>query len=398
LRKLILHSNCVHQCGPPSRVPESGCRSRVGTRRFGRPFPALLLAAILALAWHGVLRAQGEPQTESDPFELYEQGRTSLKSGEYDKAIKAFSSALEFFEPDDRNAHVVMLERARTYLEKGELKNSWKEAGRVLEAVDLDGDTRARALQIRGVINFKRRRSRRALKDFTAAIKTEHDDIKLRAESFVGRGTAFINLGKFDRAVSDLNQAISLHPQPALPYALRGLAYLRKDRIERARRDANKALRMNPCKQSAKIANDVLKSLSVHFSGPDRVVVPLDSSGHIFVWVRFGRKGKRHRFLLDTGATYTLVNKSVLQSIQKTATVKRIGNSWGRTADGSVHKTVRYRVKDAFLFNLPLGEIEVHVFSRVSKRITNLLGAKSLKRVSLSIDNQAKKVEIKSNR
>lgn len=366
--------------------------------RFGRPFPALLLVAILALAWHGVLRAQGEPRTKGDPFELYEQGRTSLKSGEYDKAIKAFSSALEFFEPDDRNAHVVMLERARTYLEKGELKNSWKEAGRVLEVVDLDGDTRARALQIRGVINLKRRLPRRALKDFTAAIKTEHDDIKLRAESFVGRGTAFINLGKFDRAVSDLNQAISLHPQSALAYALRGLAYLRKDRIERARRDANKALRMNPSKQSAKIANDVLKSLSVHFSGPDRVVVPFDPSGHIFVQVRFGRKGKRHRFMLDTGATHTLVSRSVLQSIRKTAAVKKIGNSRVRTADGSVHKIVRYRVKDAFLFNLPLGEIEVHVLSRGGQRLTNLLGAKSLKRVSLSIDNQAKKVEIKSNR
>jgi len=65
------------------------------------------------------------------------------------------------------------------------------------------------------------------------------------------------------------------------------------------------------------------------------------------------------------------------------------------TADGSLHVVSRYKVKDVFLYNLPLGEIEVHVFSGNRKTFANLLGAKSLKGVSISLDTNAKKVEIR---
>ena len=58
------------------------------------------------------------------------------------------------------------------------------------------------------------------------------------------------------------------------------------------------------------------------------------------------------------------------------------------------HKVTRYKVKTAFLYNLPLGEIEVHVFDGKIKRVTNLLGIRSLGNVAVSIDNASRKAEI----
>ena len=71
-----------------------------------------------------------------------------------------------------------------------------------------------------------------------------------------------------------------------------------------------------------------------------------------------------------------------------------IGKGMVTIADGSSHKVTRYKVKTAFLYNLPLGEIEVHVFDRKIKRVTNLLGIRSLGNVAVSIDNAGRKAEI----
>ena len=64
------------------------------------------------------------------------------------------------------------------------------------------------------------------------------------------------------------------------------------------------------------------------------------------------------------------------------------------TADGARHSVTRYLVDKAFLYNLPLGQIEVHVFDRSPKGIVNLLGMKSIRSLSVSIDNARRKVTI----
>ncbi len=159
-------------------------------------------------------------------------------------------------------------------------------------------------------------------------------------------------------------------------------------------RTAKQALRLNPDEQTRKIAEKVLQELSVSASGPSRVSVSMGAHGHIFVQVSFSKNGKPHRFLLDTGATYSLIDRDLLAEISHETEVKQIGKGMVSTADGAVHTVTRYKVKTAFLYNLPLGEIEVHVFDKKGKRITNLLGAQSLRSVSVSIDNQERKVEI----
>jgi predicted aspartyl protease len=115
----------------------------------------------------------------------------------------------------------------------------------------------------------------------------------------------------------------------------------------------------------------------------------------VFVQVRFGAGGKPRRFLLDTGATQSLISKDLMESIRKETQVTPLGQGRAMTADGATHPVTRYLVKDAFLFNLPLGDIEVVVFSGKQPTYANLLGANSLKQLSISINTASRKAEIR---
>ncbi len=201
-------------------------------------------------------------------------------------------------------------------------------------------------------------------------------------------------MGNFDKAVSDLNKAIELDPTSGFAYAGRGLAYLRQDKIDSARRDGEKALSLHPDEETRTIAEKILSEMSVSASGPLSVVVPINEGGHVFVQVRFRKNGTPHRFLLDTGATFTLIDRDLLEEIKRDVQVKEVGKGMVAIADGSRHKVTRYKVKTAFLYNLPLGEIEVHVFDGKIKRVTNLLGIRSLGNVAVSIDTASRKAEI----
>ncbi len=325
---------------------------------------------------------------------LFEKGKQHLKTGHYDQAVSAFSEALNSVEYDGRNAHVVRLARAQAYFSKGDFKSAYKDLDEILGSDGIEGELLASGLQLRGVLNLRQGRTSRALRDFTAAIKTAHENDSLRSVCFANRGIAFINLGNFDNAVSDLNKAIELDSKSSFAYAGRGLAYLRKDKVESARRDGEKALSLNPDEDTRKIAEKVLREMSVSASGPLSVIVPINEGGHIFVQVRFRKNGTPHRFLLDTGATFTLIDQDLLEEIKHEAEVTEIGKGMVSIADGSRHKVTRYKVRTAFLFNLPLGEIEVHVFDRKIKRVTNLLGMRSLGNVAVSIDSAGRRAEI----
>lgn len=346
---------------------------------------AVLIASVFA-----VVTARAE-----DPFRLFEEGKENLETGDYDHAVRAFSGALKLFDAGDRNAQVVRLARAQAHYRMGQLDLASKDVSAVLGSPGLDGENRAGALQLRGIVNSKRNREEQALYDFTEAIKTRHGDMRLRASSFANRGMTFIALGRVDEAVSDFNKAIELNPNYAFAYAGRGHAYLRKDNIAAARHDTETALSLNPDAETAKIAEKVLKSLSVDFTGSDRVSVPLSEQGHVFVQMRFGKGGVPRRFMLDTGATYTVIGREALESISRETHVQPLGTARVMTADGTLHDVLRYAVKDAYLFNFPLGEIEVLVLGTRRKPGPNLFGARSFKNIAISIDASTGKAEIR---
>ncbi|MFH0822473.1 MAG: tetratricopeptide repeat protein [Pseudomonadota bacterium] len=327
--------------------------------------------------------------------EHYEIGKARMNAGAFSDAADAFSRALDRLDESDHNYWVVLLSRSQAHFRKGDHNSALRDAAGILRSQSSDGLLNASAYHIRGLIHLKTGEDKKAVQEFTAAIKEEHDDDKLRARSFANRGVVFINLGEPDKAISDLNKALDLDPKLSFALASRGLAHLRKDRMDRARLDSEKALSMNPDDQTAMLADRVLRELSVSFSGPDRISVPMNDDGQIFVQVKFSKDGKPYRFLLDTGATHSLVGAELLRKISADAQVKEVGKGKVTVADGSSHRITKYRVSSAFLYNLPLGEIEVLVFDDKHKGASNLLGTKSLRQVSISIDNGAKNAEIR---
>jgi predicted aspartyl protease len=247
---------------------------------------------------------------------------------------------------------------------------------------------------LRGTINLSQGREKKAFEDFTEAISVNHSNNSLRCLSLTNRGVAFVNKGDLESGLRDLNRAVATDSKSSFALAARGLAHLRADKIDLARRDSEQAMAMNPDPSAAKIAEKILRELSVSQSGPQRLTVGLNDNGQVFVQVRFGKHGAPHRFLVDTGATHSVISTKLLNEISRETKVVELGKSRVTLADGSVRAVTRYRVKDAFLFHLPLGDIEVHVFDRKSRGGLNLLGTRSLGSVSISIDNAGRKAEI----
>ena len=346
------------------------------------------IALLVALIW--VTPAQAAEKAGA----LFEKGKTLLNAGQYHQAVQVFSQALEQVQSVGRDTSIVTVARGQAYFGKGDLKSAWKDANAVLNSASADGEAVASALMLRGTIHLSRDRSQEALEDLTTAIKTRHQNTSLRATSFANRGIVHVNLADPDSAISDLNQAIALDPGSAFAYAGRALANLRRDRIDIARQDSEKALSLNPDPQVEKMARMVLNELSVWASGPLTVTVPVNDHGQIFVQVRFARQGAPHRFLLDTGATHTLVDQNLLNEIKRKGKVQAIGRGTVTLADGSKQTVTRYVVKGAFLYHLPLGDIEVQTFEKNIEGTINLLGLRSLANISVSIDGAGKKVEI----
>jgi len=66
------------------------------------------------------------------------------------------------------------------------------------------------------------------------------------AVSYFNRGAAWGKKNQLDRAVADLNEAISIQPNYLLPYNARGIAYLQQCSLDQALSDFNHAIELNP--------------------------------------------------------------------------------------------------------------------------------------------------------
>lgn len=353
-------------------------------------FVAFLAIMVWAGSWSAV--------TAESVVSLFEEGKRLLVTGQSGKSVELFTKALEFVEPQSRNEHIIRIARAKGYLAEGNISGSLKDIGKVLQSDSVDGDLIASALNLRGTIHRKEGRDQRAFEDFTKAIKVPHEDDALRATCFANRGVTSLSMEQPDQAISDLSKAIELNPENSYAYAWRAQAFLQQNDMERAKRDAQTALSLNPDDRSRSVAERVLKEMEIYSASPYEVSVPLAPNGHVFVQVRFSPKGKPYRFLLDTGATTTLVDKNLMEKIRNETDVVETGRGIVRVADGSTHKVIRYRVKSAYLFNLHLGPIDIAVFEKSNQRVMNLLGVGSMQNIAVSIDHSRKIAKIREVR
>jgi tetratricopeptide (TPR) repeat protein len=65
---------------------------------------------------------------------------------------------------------------------------------------------------------------------------------------FINRGVAYNNLGQYQRAIEDYNEAIRQKPDFAYAYNNRGFVYLKQGNKNLGCRDAQKACALGTCK------------------------------------------------------------------------------------------------------------------------------------------------------
>ena len=333
------------------------------------------------------------PLDHSEQF--FQKAKNLLKTGNYQAAIQSLSQALGSFALNNEFTRTALLARAQAYYEKGDTGGAWKDLKEVLDSGSLSGETLASSLNLRALLYLKEAKATRALVDFSSAIKIPHNNDSLKSVTLANRGITFLNMGSFGKAISDFNRAIELDPKSSFNYAARALANLRTDRMEQARRDSETVMTMGPDHQSLRLVNSVLNEINFHKVDEHCIVTRINEDGQIFVQVRFSMNGRPHRFLLDTGATHSLIDKSLLKELSHETRVKEIGKGLVHLADGSSLPVTRYSVENAFLYQLRLGPIQVQTMDRKTKRSFNLLGAGSLKNLSILIDTSHKMVQIK---
>lgn len=85
--------------------------------------------------------------------------------------------------------------------------------------------------------------------DFDGAIAACTEGIRLypqNAQSYSGRGQAFLRKGEFDKAIADCNQAIQLDPTMAEAYCTRGSFHGWNGDFDKAIADCTEAIRLDP--------------------------------------------------------------------------------------------------------------------------------------------------------
>ncbi len=377
-------------------------RDRVGFKNRRLTTVILTAASLIVLLWISGAAAKEEAT------DLFDVGQAHLSNRRYQEAVDAFTQCLLRLGPDSKDASVVLLARAQAYVGKGDLEHAKTDLNRAMSERDQPNEVRVFGLHILGLIHLRKGQVEDAVEAFTKAIKMSHSDYQLRARSFSHRGTVFVRLKEFDKAISDLTKAVELDPASSASYVWRGQAHLNKYELDLAERDAKKALALKPDAETTKLAGQILKEVANpkprdQIPVEDLITLPVDPNGHVVVRVGFKKDGTRYPFMLDTGATHSLVGNELLNKIKQEADVKVIGQAKVRTADGAVHVVTRYLVNNAYLLNsdgsggMPLGQIEIHSFGGSTRALTNLLGVKSLQQISFSIDTSRRVIELRRN-
>lgn len=354
-------------------------------------FPLLAFIILFVISVFNPNKANGLDQ----PEHFFKDAKHLLKSGDYQGAIQSLSKALGSLALNNEFSRTALLARAQAYYEKGDLNSAFRDLNEVLGHEGLSGETLASCMNLRALLNLKQGKMSRALEDLNKAVNVPHENKSLKSVAFGNRGITLMNMGSYLKALKDFDRAIEYDPKSSFNYAARAVANLRTDRIEEARKDSELAMSLEPDRQSLRFVNSVLDEINFEKIGENCVVTKVNDEGQIFVQIKFSKNGRAHRFLLDTGATHSLIDKSLLNEVARETKVRENGKGMVNLADGSTLPVTKYYVENAYLYQMQLGPIQVQTMDRKTKKSFNLLGAGSLKNLSILIDTSNRRVEIR---
>jgi len=189
-----------------------------------------------------------DPVTAAQPREAekhIKSGLAALKSGNSDKALAAFDTAIRL---DASNARAY-LHRAAAWESKGALDQAFADYNAALER----DSANAAALQGRGLLWGRRGDFDQALFDVERAVRIDFGNAKAHRD----RGTIWLEMGRYNRAIADFSRAVTLDPDLASAYVGRGKAFLKKGDTITASVNFDKASRRDAA--AAKTYRELMK-------------------------------------------------------------------------------------------------------------------------------------------
>lgn len=151
---------------------------------------------------------------------------------ETDKAIEDFTRAIEL-NPEFRDAYI---NRGNTYLEKEEYAKAMVDYSEVIRINPDDYEV----LSNRGALWNRKGESKLAIEDCTTSIS-----IRPTAQSFVNRGNAFLNLGQYDMALSDYDNALQINIQFVEAWVNKGTVFTQTGQYKNAINAFERALEID---------------------------------------------------------------------------------------------------------------------------------------------------------
>ncbi|RMF07364.1 MAG: tetratricopeptide repeat protein, partial [Alphaproteobacteria bacterium] len=202
-----------------------------------------LLAAAIGLTWAMAIALMPEAARAANGLLQAREGVSALLRGDYEKAVAAYSRALEDRTLSDPR-------RANIYNDRGVAKWRLKDARGAVEdfnkAIELFPDY-AVVYNNRGNALLELKQPEEAIKDFDRAIALA----PAYGAAYNNRGNANHMLGHYEAAARDFRKAARLMPTNAVPYNGRGKTHVALGKPFAALRDFNRAITLNAKYSSA---------------------------------------------------------------------------------------------------------------------------------------------------
>ena len=174
--------------------------------------------------------AEQQPHRTAEYVSL---GKTYLEKGEIDKAVSAFTNAIEL---NDKDARIYLL-RGNAYADK---KNYEQAIDDYSKAIELNPEY-AEAYNNRGYLYHIKHEYKKAIYDYSKVIEIDPENI----QAHLFRGDAYSREKHYDKAISDYSKAIEIAPDFSLAYTKRGDAYYRTGQYEKEKSDRKMASKLD---------------------------------------------------------------------------------------------------------------------------------------------------------
>lgn len=175
-----------------------------------------------------------EAKKEETAHNYKTMGRIYRREGKYNKAIEAYSAAID-----------LSPEEADNYINRGNVFFELKEYNKAVEdytkVIELNPEYDA-AYNNRGYCYDELGEHQKALQDYTEAIELRSDYVI----AYCNRGDAYFDMGEYQKALNDLTKAIEIKPDFYTAYNNRGKTYLNMIEYQKALNDLTKAIEINP--------------------------------------------------------------------------------------------------------------------------------------------------------